>query len=49
MFKSSPASMPHNTPTLLYMLYFTTKTSNRDVEVVEGAILNSTIDVFPHF
>ena len=43
--------MPHNTPTLLpvYMLYFTTKTSIRDVEVVEGAILNSTIDVFPHF
>ena len=41
--------MPHNTPTLLYMLYFTTKTSIRDVEVVEGAILSRTIDVFPYF
>ena len=49
MFKSSPASMPHNTPTLLYMLYFTTKTSIHDVEVVEGTILNRTIDVFPYF
>ena len=41
--------MPQDTPTLLDMLYFTAKTSIRDVEVVKGAILNRTIDVFPYF
>ena len=46
MFKSSPASMSQDTPTLLYMLYFTAKTSIRDVQVVKGAILIRTIDCF---
>ena len=46
MLKSSPASMSQDTPTLLYMLYFTAKTSIRDVQVVKGAILIRTIDCF---